>query len=165
MTDQGTPPGGSSPTTTQSLSIAPSTGDNWSTSGYWENDSVKQGDYGYGTRYGLWYVDLSAVKGKTIDSATITVYRNSGGTNAGRNIHFRTHQITSRASRPNGAPGMSGEYVVGTIAVGETKTFDIKTMIQNNIANGIDKSIGIYTTGSTDYMSLGLTPTINITYH
>jgi hypothetical protein len=153
------------PATEQTLNIAPSTGDNWSTSGYWTNDEVKQGNWGYGDRYGLWYVDLSAVKGKTIVSATITVFRKTGaGSSGGRNIHFRTHRYTSRASRPGGAPAMSGEYVRGAIAPGETVTFDITDMIQNNIANGIDTSIGVYTTGSTDYMSLGTTPTINIRY-
>lgn len=150
--------------TEQTIQIAPSTGDNWSTSGYWTNDEVKQGNWGYGDRYGLWYVDLSAIKGKTIVSATITVYRGSGGTSAARTIHFRTHNYISRGSRPSGAPAMSGVGATGSIAVGETKTFDITSMIQNHIASGVDRAIGVHTTGSTDYMSLGTTPTVTIRY-
>lgn len=150
--------------TEQTFSQTASTGDNYSTQGFWTNDEVKQGSWGYGDRYGLWYFDLSAIKGKTILSAVITVNRGSGGTNAARTIQFRTHNYTSRGLRPGGTPAMSGVGATGSLAVGATGTFDITAMVQNNIANGVDNSIGIHTTGSTDYMSLGTRPTITIRY-
>jgi phage minor structural protein len=149
----------------QTLTITPSTGDNYSSNGFWTNDEVKQGSWGSaGNRYGLWYADFSAVKGKIIVSATITINRKSGGTYGGRTIYFRTHNYTSRGVRPGGAPAMSAPQTRGPIPVGETLSFDITDIIQNNIASGSDKALGVHTTGSTDYMSLGTQPTITIRY-
>jgi phage minor structural protein len=158
------PPPSPPPATEQTIVVTASTGDNYSTSGYWENDSVKQGSWGYGDRYGLWYGDLSFVRGKTVVSATITVSRNSGGTNAARTINFRAHPYTNRGARPVGSPAMTAVGATGSIAAGETKSFDITAMVQSYIANGTDNSIGIHTTGSTDYMSVGSRPTIVVKY-
>ncbi|MFS0776268.1 phage tail spike protein [Neobacillus sp. 3P2-tot-E-2] len=166
-TGTSTPPPSTPPAPVQSeqtLSVTPSTGDNYSTNGYWTDNEVKQGNWGHGDRYGLWYMDLSAIKGKTIVSATITVNRIAGsGNNAARTIHFRTHR-TTKGNRGTGAPAMSAVAATGSIAISETLTFDITSMVQNNIANGADTAIGVHTTGQTDYMSLGTQPTITIRY-
>lgn len=152
------------PSTEQTLKVTAPDGDTYSTSGYWNEGKVGQGNWGYGTQYGIWYFDLTALKGKTITSATITVHRQSGGYSAARTIHFRTHKYTSQASRPSGQPALSGVGATASIGVGETKTIDITSMIQNNIANGVDTSIGIHTTGSTDYMNLGPNASLNVRY-
>lgn len=148
----------------QTLTIVPNSGDNYSSQGFWVNDEVKQGSWGYGDRYGLWYADLSALKGKTIVSATITINRKSGGSSGARTVQFRSHNYTSRGLRPGGAPAMSAVGATASLGVGQTGTFDITSMIQNHIANGTDKALGVHTTGSADYMSLGTTPTITIRY-
>jgi phage minor structural protein len=153
------------PSPTQTATFIPSTGDNWSTSGYWTNDEVKQGNWGYGDRYGLWYVDLSAVKGKTIDSATITVSGIGAGYNGNKTIYIRSHNYTDRSQRPGGTPAISGNYVTGTVANGGTYTIDITSLIQSNIASGSDRSLGIYISGTANYMSVTTRPSITITYH
>lgn len=159
-----TPPAPPTPSTEITLTLAASTGDNYSSSGYWTNDEVKQGDWGYGVRYGLWYADLNAVKAKTIVSATITVYRGSGGSSSGRNIQFKAHNYYSRATRPAGTPTMSAAYARGPIAPGQTVTYDITDLVSAQIAAGSYRAIGVHTTGSTDYMALGTTPTITVRY-
>ena len=158
------PPAPPTPSTEITLTLAATTGDNYSTSGYWTNDEVKQGNWGYGDRYGLWYADLNAVKTKTIVSATITVYRGSGGSSTGGNIQFRAHNYYSRATRPAGTPTMSAAYARGPIVPGQTVTYDITDLVSAQIAAGSYRAIGVYTTGSANYMALGTTPTITVRY-
>jgi phage minor structural protein len=146
------------------MTVSASTGDNWGDLYGWENDLVRQGNYGYGTRHGIWYFDLSALRGKTIVSATITLRRGSGGASAARTVHLRTHPYKTREGRSSSQPALSAVGATTTLAVGETKTVDITSMIQTNIANFTDNSIGVHTTGSTDYMSLGTTPTLVVRY-
>lgn len=148
----------------RNLSITPTTGDNYSTQGFWTNDEVKQGNWGYGDRSGLWYYDLTEIKTKTIVSATITVYRGSGGTNAARTVYIRAHNYKNRASRPAGAPTLSTANASTTLTVGETKTIDVTSLVQTEIASGGNISLGCYTTGTTNYMSLGTTPMLTIKY-
>jgi phage minor structural protein len=148
----------------QTMIVSASTGDNWGDMYGWNNDEVRQGNYGYGTRHGIWYFDLSALRGKTIVSATITLYRGSGGASGARTVHLRTHPYKNRTERPAGQPALSAVGATTTIEVGQTKTVDITSMIQTNIANFTDNSIGVHTTGSTDYMVLGTTPTLVIRY-
>jgi phage minor structural protein len=153
------------PPARQTISIAASTGDNYSTQGFWTNDDVKQGDYGYGNRTGIWYFDFSALEGKTIESATMTIYRNKGvGASAGRTLRLVSAANNTRATRTATVSGSN--VVTASIAQGATITVDIKTLLQSNIVTGSHTTIGCYTTtGSTDYMSLGATPTINVTYY
>lgn len=155
------------PQTKQTWSGQPSTGDNWSTQGFWTNDEMKQGSWGYGDRTGLWYFDLSFLQGKTIDSATITVGSISAGSSGNKTIFIRTHRYTSRGARPGSTPAISGNYVAATVVNGGTYTIDVTSLIQSNIApNGsVDKSLGIYTTGTANYMGVTTRPTLNITYH
>jgi hypothetical protein len=148
----------------KTLNVSATTGDNWGTMYGWADNEVRQGDYGYGTRHGIWYFDLSVLRGKTIISATITLSRNRGGINGQRTVHLRTHPYKNRAGKPAGQPALSAVGATTTMAVGETKTVDITAMIQSNIANFTDNSIGVHTTGSSDYMSLGVTPTLTIRY-
>jgi phage minor structural protein len=162
-TGEATPPA-PAPATEKTLTVTASTGDNWGDMYGWANGEVRQGNYGYGTRRGIWYLDLSVLRGKTIVSATITLYRGSGGASAARTVYFRTHPYKTRAERSAGAPALSGVGATTTMAVGQTKTVDITAMVRNNIANASDNSIGVYTTGSTDYMSLGTQPNLVIRY-
>jgi phage minor structural protein len=140
-------------------------GDSWSSVGGYNDNKVTQGDWGYGQQTGLWYFDLTALRGKTIISAMVTVTRNSGGSSSARTVYIRTHRYISRASRPAGTPAVSGNYAAGSMAVGETKTIDVTALVQANIANGsIDTSLGAYITGATDYMNLASGATLVVRY-
>lgn len=152
------------PPTEQTMNISASTGDNYSTSGYWTNDEVKQGNWGYGDRYGLWYMDLSALKGKNIISATITVNNISAGNSGNKTIFIRTHAYTSRGARPAGTPAMSPEYTAATVANGGAYTIDVTSLVQSKIASGPDLALGIYTTGTANYMKVTNTPSMSIRY-
>lgn len=138
-------------------------GDNWSTSGYWENGVVKQGNYGWGNRTGLWYFDLAAIKGKTIVSAKLTTYRNSGGVSGAKLCSLVTHR---HASRPSGAPAVSSVQQQFYIDIGQTVTVDVTALLQRQIASGGDTSLGIYDPNgnSQTYMNLRVNSTLSITY-
>jgi phage minor structural protein len=158
------PPPPPAPSTEQTLRVTASAGDNWGDVYGWENNAVKQGNYNYGTRYGVWYFDLTAIKGKTIVSATITINRLKGGASDPRTVYFRSHRYKTRSARSAGQPALSAVGATTSIAVGDTKTVDVTAMVQANIASGIDESIGVHTTGSTNYMALGTAPTLTIRY-
>jgi phage minor structural protein len=156
------------PPAKQTIVVSASTGDNYSSQGFWTNDEIKQGNYGYGSRYGLWYFNLAAIKGKTVSSASLTFYRNTGvGDSVARTVYIRSHAYASRGSRPaslSSASYSASNTVNASAAAGQTVTVDVTNLVNLNIAKGTHHSIGVYNTGSTDYMSLGLTPTLHITY-
>lgn len=146
------------------ISRTASSGDNWASTGFWTNDEVKQGSWGYGTRTGLWYFDLAEIKGKTVVHADITFTRYNHGNAGARTAYLITHRYSSRGARQNSPPVSSVGATVG-IAINQTVTVDITTMVHYNIANGIDNSVGMYsTTGSADYMSVSPYATMRITY-
>jgi phage minor structural protein len=156
------------PPAKQTLVVSAATGDNYSSQGFWTNDEIKQGDYGYGDRYGLWYFDLAAIKGKTVTSASLTFYRNPGvGASAARTAYIRSHGYPSRSSRPaslSSASYSASNGVNASASAGQTVTVDVTNLVNLNIAKGSHHSLGVYNTESTDYMSLGLTPTLHITF-
>lgn len=153
------------PASEQTVTFTSAGGDSWSSVGGYNNDRVSQGDWGYGQQTGLWYFDLTSLRSKTIVSASLTITRNAGGSSAVRTAYIRTHKYPSRSSRPNGTPPISANYQTTSIAVGETKSFDITSLIQTNIASGsIDVSLGAYITGATDYMNMAPNATLVVRY-
>lgn len=59
---------------------------------------------------------------------------------------------------------MSAAYARGPIVPGQTVTYDITDLVSAQIAAGSYRAIGVYTTGSANYMALGTTPTITVRY-
>jgi hypothetical protein len=165
-TGSATPP--APPSTTATISSV--SADNWSTSGYWDGTNLaKQGNYGYGTRTGLWFFGTgisSVLNGKTIQSMKLYVERYSGGGASGaRTVRIRWH---SYASKPSGAPSpltLSNEYVDISLAWGKSGWVTIPSNFYSYFQSGSAKGFGIYyDTGSTNYLAMISVAKLQVTY-
>jgi phage minor structural protein len=121
---------------------------NWGTMYGWENDIVKQGNYGYGRRTGFWFFPntiATTLAGKTIKSARCYVKRKSSGGSSGKvpiYIHYHGYQ-----DQPTGTPDqdLSGsEEKRIDLAWGEGAWVTLPSSFYNNFANGTAKGLGIY---------------------
>ena len=132
-------------------------GANWSVSGYWDDEwYVKQGDWGYGDRIGIWWFpsDMkNTLAGKTILDAQFYITRaNKGGYSGSREARIVAHQYADQ--RPASNPLVSGEYVSANFAWGEGKWVNVTSFVQNKIASGVDKGLGLRFAGSNaNYMA------------
>ncbi|MGM0903057.1 MAG: phage tail spike protein [Bacillota bacterium] len=143
---------------------------NWSTSGYWSNDDVKQGNYGYGTRTGYWFFpnDISStLTGKTIKSMRCYVKRKSAGGSSG-SVPIRIHWHTY-ADKPSGQPNdldLSGsEEAVKNLAWGEEGWVTLPSSFYNNFESGEAKGLGVYAGSSrSEYAVLQSYCRLEVTY-
>ncbi|UOY92904.1 phage tail protein [Ectobacillus sp. JY-23] len=141
-------------------------GGNYSSQGFFTANEVKQGDYGYGNRKGLWVFGniRGTLAGKTIVSAKLTITRDSrGGASGGRTAHIVCHAQTAN---PNGDFAVTGEVASGVLGWGQTLVIDVTSATQTQIANGTQQGFGVYipSGGSTDYMSLSTSASLQVTY-
>lgn len=109
----------------------------------WKKDNtVRQGDYGYGDCNGCWFFGsqfAQKLQNKNIIELTISVTRQSGGISGDRTATFKMHNHTSR---PTGAPTFLSDWSKDfTIDIGEAKTLTITdpamlTAIKNGTCSG-----------------------------
>ena len=155
--------------TTKTVTYKSNYGDTYRSSVYnsWKKDNtVRQGDYGYGDCSGLWFFGdkFSDLKGKTINKVTIKITRQSGGSYAAVGLVVRTHNY---GVRPSGAPTLSSSsYGTLSLATGETGTLTITNSdVLNGIKNGTIKGFGIRTTyDKSHYAVCSGSVTVKITY-
>ena len=109
-------------------------------SGHWINDNtIRQGHEGTGSNgrkdYGCMWFNASALTGKTIKSATLTIKRISGkGRSSSVALKLWTTTLTGKSGKPTDSLVNLGE--IGKIANGETATFNVPTSAISVIAAG-----------------------------
>lgn len=133
----------------------------------WKRDSTcRQGNYGYGDCNGCWFFgnQFNNLKGKTIESVSITIKRQAGGYGDSRTAVIKMHAHTSR---PSGAP----KYISGwsrsvSVGIGETKTINITdSAVLNALKAGTVKGFGVQSTfNKSSYMVFSGSCTVKIKY-
>lgn len=109
-------------------------------SGHWINDNtIRQGHEGTGSNgrkdYGCMWFNASALTGKTIKSATLTIKRIAGkGRSSSVALKLWTTTLTGKNGKPTDSLVSLGE--IGKIANGETATFNVPTSAISVIASG-----------------------------
>lgn len=164
-------PGGSAPViTTKTVTVKSTSGDTYRSTVYnsWKKDNtVRQGDYGYGDCNGIWLFgdQFERFKGKNITKVVITISRQEGGQPASVDLNIKTHNYKSR---PSGKPSYVG--TVGTLGLA-VNTSGSKTITDKNNAiiaglkAGTIKGIGLQTTyDSAHYAVCSGSVTIKVTY-
>ena len=133
--------------TTKTVTYKATSADTYRSTVYnsWKKDgTARQGDYGYGDCNGCWFFrnQFNTLKGKTIESVSITIKRQTGGYGDSRTAVIKMH---THGSRPSGAP----KYISGwsrsvSIGVGETKTINITdSAVLNALRAGTIKGFGV----------------------
>ena len=163
--------GGSAPVvTTKTVTVKSTSGDTYRSSVYnsWKKDNtVRQGDYGYGDCNGIWLFgdQFEQFKGKNITKVVITISRQEGGQYASVDLNIKTHNYKSR---PNGKPSYVG--TVGTLGLavntsGSKTITDTNNAIITGLKAGTIKGIGLQTTyDSAHYAVCSGSVTIKVTY-
>ena len=162
---------GSAPVvTTKTITVKSTSGDTYRSSVYnnWKKDNtVRQGDYGYGDCNGIWLFgdQFEQFKGKNITKVVITISRQEGGSYSAVNLNIKTHNYKTR---PSGKP--SYVATVGTLGLA-VNTTDKKTITDtsNAIITGLKagtiKGIGLQSTyDSAHYAVCSGSVTVKITY-
>lgn len=133
---------------TSTITLKSNSGDTYRSTVYnnWKNDNtVRQGDYGYGDCNGCWFFGTQFAKqlqGKTIKQLTLKVTRNSGGISGSTTCTLRMHNYASKpASAPSYVSGWSQNFGA-TMGASTTITITDSTVL-NAIKNGTCKGFGI----------------------
>lgn len=156
-------------TVTKSVTLKSSLGDTYRSTVYnsWKKDNtVRQGDWGYGDCNGCWFFgsQFSELKGKTITKVVLKIKRNSGGYSASVSHVIKMH---NHSSRPGGMPSyLSGWSKTVSIAVGETKTITITdSAVLNAIKGGTMKGFGLQSSYSkSNYSACSGVVSVSVTY-
>ena len=155
--------------TTKTVTYKATSADTYRSTVYnsWKKDGkVRQGDYGYGDCNGCWFFanQFNELKGKTIESVSITIKRQNGGYSDSRTAIIKMH---THASRPSGAP----KYISGwsrsvSVGIGETKTINITdSAVLNALKAGTVKGFGLQSTfNKSSYMVFNGSCTVKIKY-
>lgn len=133
--------------TTYKVSYTSNYGDTYRSSKYnsWKKDNtVRQGDYGYGDCNGAWFFStkFAELKGRTITKVTIKISRTTGGTSSSVTHTLKAHK---ESSRPGGMPRyIDGYSQTFGLAVGSSTTVTItNSTVLNAIKNGECKGFGL----------------------
>ena len=164
-------PGGSAPVvTTKTVTIKSTSGDTYRSSvynSYKGDNTVRQGDYGYGDCNGIWLFgnQFEQFKDKNITKVVITIRRQGGGRSTSVDLNIKTHKYKSK---PSGKP--SYVATVGTIGLavntsGSKTITDTSNAIITGLKAGTIKGIGLQSTyDSAHYAVCSGSVTIKITY-
>lgn len=134
-------------TATSTVTIKSNSGDTYRSTVYnnWKNDNTaRQGDYGYGDCNGCWFFGTQFAKqlqGKTIKKLTLKVTRQSGGISGSTTCTLRMHNY---ASKPSGAPSyISGWSQNFGADIGSTTITITDSTVLNAIKDGTCKGFGV----------------------
>ena len=164
-------PGGSAPViTNKTVTVKSKSGDTYRSTvynNYKGDNTVRQGDYGYGDCNGLWLFgdQFEQFKGKNITKVVITISRQEGGQSASVNLNIKTHNYKRR---PSGKP--SYVATVGTLgltinASGSKTITDTSNAIITGLKAGTIKGIGLQSTfDKSHYAVCSGSVTIKVTY-
>ncbi len=154
---------------TKTVTYKSNYGDTWRSTvynSYKKDNTVREGDYGFGDCNGAWYFgnQFSELKGKTITKVTIKITRQSGGTHGDVTHTLVAHNDGARTS---GMPSyISGYSQTFSMAVGDTKTITItNSTVLNAISAGTCKGFGLKSAyDKTHYSVCSGNATVTITY-
>ena len=154
---------------TKTVTYKSNYGDTWRSTvynSYKKDNTVREGDYGFGDCNGAWYFgnQFSELKGKTITKVTIKITRQSGGTHGDVTHTLVAHNDSARTS---GMPSyISGYNQTFSMAVGDTKTITItNSTVLNAISAGTCKGFGLKSAyDKTHYSVCSGNATVTITY-
>ncbi|MDO4354938.1 MAG: hypothetical protein Q4E13_00330 [Clostridia bacterium] len=123
----------------------------WRSSGSWrsETSAFWQGyTTGNRTMRGILYFDMSALQGKTITNAALTLRRVSG-VGKGSAVDVRAYPCNSAS--PEGTPQLNLEAgaLLGSIRCGATASFSLPLSMVQAMVDGTWPSIGLYVAEST----------------
>ena len=164
-------PGGSAPVvTTKTVVIKSKSGDTYRSTVYnsWKKDNtVRQGDYGYGDCNGIWLFgnQFEQFKDKNITKVVITISRQEGGQYADVALNIKTHNYKSR---PSGKPSYVATVGTLNLAVnssGSKTITDTSNAIITGLKAGTIKGIGLQSTfDKSHYAVCSGSVTIKVTY-
>ena len=154
---------------TKSVTYKSIEGDTYRSTVYnsWKKDNtVREGDYGYGDCNGCWFfgTQFSGVKGKTITKVTIKITRQRGGAYGPVTHTLKAH---NHSGRPSGAPNYISDYSqTFTASVEDTKTITITdATVLSALSNGTCKGFGLQSAyDSSHYSACSGSATVVITY-
>lgn len=156
-TDSSTTNTNTETTTTITKTIKSDYGDSYRTTKYynWKKDNtVRQGQYGYGMNKGLWFFgndiyDILHSPSNTIISMSITIKRQTGGSSAANTHYLRAHTYKSR---PSGEPTLlSSDKFSKTFSLspGNSITISLNSSEINALKTNSVKGFGLYTTNTS----------------
>ncbi len=156
-TDSSTTNTNTETTTTITKTINSDYGDSYRTTKYynWKNDNtVRQGQYGYGMNKGLWFFGDDIYKilnsdSNTIISMTITIKRQTGGSSAANTHYLRAHTYKTR---PSGEPTFLSSDKFSTtfsLATGQSVNISLTSDQINALKTNGVKGFGLYTTSTS----------------
>lgn len=157
------------PSTTQNITYKSTSGNTYRSTVYysWKNDNtVRQGDWGYGDSNGCWFFgsQFAELKGNVIEKVTIKISRTSGGISGDITHTLKAHNYSSK---PSGMPSyLSGFSQTFSLATGNSTTITITdSTVLNAISNGTCKGFGLQSSYSSSYYSAcSGNATVTITY-
>ena len=155
---------------TKTVTIKSKSGDTYRSTvynNYKHDNTVRQGDYGYGDCNGIWLFgdQFEQFKGKNITKVVITISRQEGGQYASVDLNIKTHNYKSK---PSGKP--SYVATVGTLGLavntsGSKTITDTSNAIITGLKAGTIKGIGLQSTyDSAHYAVCSGSVTMKITY-
>ena len=152
------------------ITINSTSGDTYRSTVYnnWKKDNtVRQGDYGYGDCNGCWFfgTQFSQFKNKNISKVTITINRQAGGVSSAVALAIKTHNYNSR---PSGAPTYGSSVGTLSLKTGESGTLTItdpSNALITGLKNGTIKGIGLQSSyTSAQYAVCSGSCSISVTY-
>ena len=155
---------------TKTVTIKSKSGDTYRSSVYnnWKKDNtVRQGDYGYGDCNGIWLFgnQFEQFKDKNITKVVITISRQEGGQYADVALNIKTHNYKTK---PSGKPSYVATVGTLNLAVnssGSKTITDTSNAIITGLKAGTIKGIGLQSTyDSSHYAVCSGSVTIKITY-
>lgn len=154
--------------TTKTVTYTSTNADTYRSTVYnnWKKDgTARQGDYGYGDCNGCWFFgnQFATLKGKTINSITITLKRQTGGYYSANKAVIKMH---NHSSRPSGAPSYLTWSKTVSLAVGDTKSVTITdSAVLTAIKNGTMKGFGVQSAyNKSSYAVYSGTLKVKVTY-
>lgn len=145
-------------TTTYKATYTSNYGDTYRSSVYnsWKKDNtVREGDYGYGDCNGAWFFGskFAELKGRTITKVTIKISRTTGGTSSSVTHTLKAHK---ESSRPGGMPRyIDGYSQTFGLSVGSSTTVTItNSTVLNAIKDGTCKGFGLQSSYDRSHYSV-----------
>ena len=155
---------------TKTVTIKSKSGDTYRSTvynNYKGDNTVRQGDYGYGDCNGIWLFgdQFEQFKGKNITKVVITISRQEGGQYAAVDLNIKTHNYKSR---PSGKPSYVATVGTLNLAVnssGNKTITDTSNAIITGLKAGTIKGIGLQSAfDSSHYAVCSGSVTIKVTY-
>ena len=135
------------PTTTTSTLNCTASGHYWN--GWESGNNILQGRYDNATYAGCMWFDTTAISGKTIRSATLTIRRLNGfGTWDTTNLYLCGTTLASKSGNP--ITGYTSYGSIGSLAESATGTFAIPVQAVQDLADGTTKGLMLYIASDTN---------------